>query len=47
MHTKNFRYKGYHPLASEEDQQYEIKSHKSDHIAAHKARALTKLAKED
>jgi hypothetical protein len=40
IHTKNFHYKGYVHHASEEEPQYEIKSDKSDHIAAHKGRAL-------
>jgi hypothetical protein len=43
VHTKDFDYKGYTHHATEEDPQYEIKSEKSDHIAAHKGRALTKL----
>ena len=43
VHTKNFTYKGYTHHASEEDPQYEIKSDKSDHIAAHKGTALTKI----
>ncbi|WP_299250981.1 DUF2945 domain-containing protein [uncultured Cytophaga sp.] len=43
MHTKDFDYKGYTHHASKEDPQYEIKSDKSDHIAAHKGTALTKL----
>ncbi len=40
IHTSNFNYKGYTHHASEEDPQYEIKSDKSDHIAAHKGKAL-------
>ncbi|MCZ2458934.1 MAG: DUF2945 domain-containing protein [Chitinophagales bacterium] len=43
VHTKDFNYKGYTHHASEEDPQYEIKSDKSDHIAAHKGSALTKI----
>jgi hypothetical protein len=43
MHTNDFDYKGYTHHASKEDPQYEIKSDKSDHIAAHKGSALTKL----
>ena len=43
VHTKDFDYKGYTHHATQEDPQYEIKSEKSDHIAAHKGRALTKL----
>lgn len=42
IHTKDFDYKGYTHRATEDDPQYEIKSDKSDHIAAHKGSALTK-----
>lgn len=45
VHTKDFNYKGYTHHASENDPQYEIKSDKSDHIAAHKGSALTKIDK--
>lgn len=43
IHTTDFDYKGYMHHATEEDPQYEIKSDKSDHIAAHKGKALTKV----
>lgn len=43
MHTKDFNYKGYTHHATKEEPQYEIKSNKTDHIAAHKGSALTKL----
>ena len=43
IHTENFDYKGYTHHATEEDPQYEIKSSKTDHIAEHKGRALTKI----
>jgi hypothetical protein len=43
IHTRDFDYKGYTHHASEEDPQYEIKSDKTDHIAAHKGTALTKI----
>lgn len=43
VHTKDFDYKGYTHHATEKDPQYEIKSDKTDHIAAHKGSALTKL----
>lgn len=43
VHTKDFDYKGYTHHASPEDPQYEIKSDKSDHIAAHKGSALKKI----
>lgn len=39
-HTQNFAFKGYTHHASAEQPQYEIKSDKSDHIAAHKESAL-------
>jgi hypothetical protein len=44
VHTKDFDYKGHTHRATSEAPQYEIKSSKSDHIAAHKASALTKLS---
>ncbi|MBS1632921.1 MAG: DUF2945 domain-containing protein [Bacteroidetes bacterium] len=43
IHTNNFNYKGYTHHATKEDPQYEIQSDKSDHIAAHKGAALTKI----
>lgn len=43
IHTSDFDYKGYTHHASEADPQYEIKSSKTDHIAAHKGRAPTKI----
>jgi len=42
VHTKDFSYKGYTHHASKDEPQYEIRSDKSDHIAAHKGSALTK-----
>lgn len=45
VHTTDFDYKGYTHHASIEDPQYEIKSDKSDHIAAHRGSALSKLTK--
>ena len=42
VHTKDFDYKGYTHHASADDPQYEIKSSKTNHIAAHKGSALTK-----
>ncbi|HZQ43720.1 MAG TPA: DUF2945 domain-containing protein [Acidobacteriaceae bacterium] len=41
VHTRDFDYKGYRHHASESDPQYEIKSDKTDHVAAHKGGALT------
>ena len=43
IHTADFDYKGYTHHATEDDPQYEIKSHKTDHIAAHKGGALKKI----
>ena len=40
IHTSDFDYKGYTHHASPDDPQYEIKSDKTDHIAAHKGGAL-------
>ena len=44
IHVDDFDYKGYTHHASPELPQYEIKSSKTDHIAAHKGSALTKLS---
>ncbi len=43
IHTKDFSYKGYTHRATKEDPQYEIRSDKTDHVAAHKGSALKKL----
>lgn len=43
VHTKDFEYKGHNRRASDDEPQYEIQSDKTDHIAAHKESALTKL----
>jgi hypothetical protein len=43
IHKSDFLYKGYTHHATKEDPQYEIKSDKTDHIAAHKGRALRKI----
>lgn len=43
VHTSDFTYKGYTHHATPDDPQYEIKSDKTDHIAAHKGSALRKL----
>lgn len=44
VHTRDFDYKGHTHRASAESPQYEIKSGKTDHIAAHKGSALTRLS---
>ncbi len=43
VHTRDFDYKGHSHRASKEIPQYEIKSDKTDHIAAHKGHALSKI----
>ncbi|OBB89354.1 DUF2945 domain-containing protein [Mycolicibacterium peregrinum] len=40
VHTQDFQYKGHTHRASTDDPQYEIKSDKTDHVAAHKGGAL-------
>ena len=44
VHTRDFDFKGHMHRASPDSPQYEIKSGKTDHIAAHKGSALTKLS---
>lgn len=43
VHTSDFDYKGHTHRASDDDPQYEIKSDKTDHVAAHKGSALRLL----
>lgn len=43
IHTSDFDYKGHRHRASEDDPQYEIKSDRTEHIAAHRGGVLTKL----
>jgi hypothetical protein len=43
VHTSDFDYKGHRHRASAQEPQYEIKSDKTDHIAAHKGSALRLL----
>ncbi|MEC5293095.1 DUF2945 domain-containing protein [Aurantimonas sp. C2-6-R+9] len=43
IHHEDFDYKGHRRHASKDEPQYEIKSDKTDHIAAHKEDALTKI----
>jgi hypothetical protein len=40
IHTSNFDYKGYMHRASQNDPQYQMKSEKAQHVAAHKNGAL-------
>mgnify|MGYP004463553723 FL=1 len=43
VHHADFDHKGHRRRASKDDPQYEIESDKTDHIAAHKESALTKV----
>jgi hypothetical protein len=43
VHERDFDYKGHCHRASKDSPQYEIASDKTDHIAAHKEGALTKI----
>jgi hypothetical protein len=43
VHLADFDYKGHRHRASPEAPQYEIKSDKTDHVAAHKETALTRI----
>lgn len=43
VHHTDFVYKGHCHRATRDDPQYEIKSDKTEHIAAHKGSALTKI----
>ena len=45
IHSRDFDYKGYTHHASKEDPQYEIRSDKTEHVAVHKASALSKKKK--
>ena len=43
VHVADFNYKGHRHRASPDKPQYEIKSDKTDHVAAHYRAALTKI----
>ena len=43
IHEGSFNYKGCTHHATKDHPQYEIKSHKTDHVAAHKGEALQKI----
>lgn len=43
IHTKDFTFKGYTHHATKDNPQFEIKSSKTSHIAAHKGSALTRI----
>lgn len=40
IHTRDFDYKGHTHRATPDDPQYEIKSDRTDHIAAHRGNVL-------
>ncbi|HEU4666001.1 MAG TPA: DUF2945 domain-containing protein [Dokdonella sp.] len=40
VHTRDFDYKGHRHHASADDPQYEIRSDRTDHVAAHRGRVL-------
>lgn len=46
VHTADFDYKGHTHRASGADPQYEIKSDKTDHVAAHRGAVLAKLPRD-
>lgn len=43
VHIRDFDYKGHTHRASADDPQYEIKSDKTEHVAAHRGHVLRKL----
>ncbi len=43
IHEEDFDWKGYRHHASADDPQYEIRSDKTKHVAAHRESALTRL----
>ena len=43
VHIRDFDYKGHTHHATRDNPQYEIKSDKTDHVAAHRGSALHKL----
>jgi hypothetical protein len=43
VHTRDFDYKGHRHRASEDEPQYEIRSDRTDHVAAHKGSVLHRI----
>ena len=43
VHTSDFDYKGHTHRASDDEPQYEIRSDRTDHVAAHKGSALHRI----
>ncbi|WDZ92905.1 MULTISPECIES: DUF2945 domain-containing protein [Nocardiopsis] len=44
IHTSDFEFMGRTRRASEDEPQYEIRSDRTDHVAAHKDGALTRIS---
>src|SRR3546814_18018302 len=44
VHTRDFDYKGHTHRASADEPQYEIRSDKTDHVAAHRGAVLRKIS---
>ncbi|RQR38408.1 DUF2945 domain-containing protein [Burkholderia sp. Bp8994] len=47
IHTQDFDYKAHREHASPDDPQYEIRSDRTDHIAAHRGHVLERVAGKD
>jgi len=43
VHTRDFDYKGHTHCASQDEPQYEIRSDRTDHVAAHKGSILHRI----
>lgn len=43
VHTRDFDYKGHTHRASPDDPQYEIRSDRTEHVAAHRGSVLKKI----
>ncbi|MFC5569141.1 DUF2945 domain-containing protein [Lysobacter yangpyeongensis] len=43
VHTRDFDYKGHARHATHDDPQYEIRSDRTEHVAAHRGSVLTKI----
>lgn len=43
VHSRDFNYKGYTHHATKDDPQFEVKSDKTEHVAAHKGKVLKKI----
>lgn len=47
VHVRDFDYKGHTHRAFEDDPQYEIRSDRTDHVAAHKGAVLRRIGDSD